>query len=240
MQAVIEGLGIQRPLQREVLAPAEVVIAVDAPGDGEMVEDHVVDIVRRHRVVALIGRLVLVAQANPQVANDDVGGAVNQERVVLETNAVAGGGLPGNGEVGPFDLQLMLELNRAAHVEHDGPRSAHCAKSLPQRTGSGVVQIRDVIHIAAASAFGEPAKTFGAGKGELLARGGRRRAGWRGRGGCDRCGECEQGGRRREGGAGRAEGVMRGLRRTHRDGHPQSSRGDRGWNTKQCHRHLFN
>ena len=59
VQAVIQGLGIDRPLQREIAAAPQVVVAVDAPGRRDVVEDHVVDVVGRDGVGIAV-RLVLV------------------------------------------------------------------------------------------------------------------------------------------------------------------------------------
>src|SRR4051794_38999569 len=44
VKAVVQGFGINRPLQREIAAAAQVVVAIDSPTGADVIEDDIVDI----------------------------------------------------------------------------------------------------------------------------------------------------------------------------------------------------
>ena len=155
------ALRIDRPLEREMAAPAQVVIGIDAPGGGNVVEDDKFDVVRGDRVVAGRLFLVLVSQANAQIANDDVRSPAQLERMILETDAIPRGRLAGDREIGILHHQVALQLDGAGEIEDDGARSRGAADALSQRSRARVAEIGDVIDVAAATAFGEPAEPLG-------------------------------------------------------------------------------
>ena len=94
VQAVVQRLGVDRPLEGEVPAPAEVVDAVDAPRRRDVVEDDVVDVVGVHPVGAGRPRLVLVAEPDAEIADDDVRRLLDLERLVLQADPSPGAVCP--------------------------------------------------------------------------------------------------------------------------------------------------
>ena len=89
----------------------------------------------------------LVADPDADVADDDVVRVRAAEGVVLEADAVARRGLPGDREVRVADDELRLQRDHPADAEHDRPRAARLDR-LPQAAGAGVVQVRHLVHLA--------------------------------------------------------------------------------------------
>ena len=47
VQTVVERLGIDAPLDRDVASPSEIIISIDAPSRREVVENQMVDVIGR-------------------------------------------------------------------------------------------------------------------------------------------------------------------------------------------------
>jgi hypothetical protein len=124
-----------------------------------VVEDDVRAAADRDRIVFLAG---LVADPRAQVADDHVVG-VDQELAVAQGDPVAGGGLAGDGDVIVGDLQVALQADHPADIEHHDARTLGLDGGA-QRAGTGVVQIGHLDHATAATALGELAEAFGAWK----------------------------------------------------------------------------
>src|SRR5437870_1121217 len=100
MQALVQRLAEDAPLQREVSAAPQIVRAVNRPTQRAMIEDHAVNVLGIQRVVTALRalRLVFVAEAAAQVTHDDVCGVSDLKRKILERDAVAGRSLAGDGD----------------------------------------------------------------------------------------------------------------------------------------------
>ena len=83
-----------------------------------MVDDDVGDRVSPQGVVADLE----VAAAEPQVADDDVVG-VDVDALAPDADAVAGGGLAGEGEERVLDVQRAFERDQAGDAEDDDARA---------------------------------------------------------------------------------------------------------------------
>jgi hypothetical protein len=104
------------------------------------------------------------------VADHDVA-AVDDEGAELESDAVAGGGLTGNGDAGFVEVELV-DADVTADAEDDGAAGGGCrGDGVGEGAGAAAVEIGDVIDVAAAAAAGEGAETLGAGEGRDLGRG---------------------------------------------------------------------
>ena len=126
-----------------------------------------------HRVGA--GELLAVAPAD--VADDEVV-ARQVHRVVPETNAVAGGGLAGDGDFvfveGESAAGAGWQADVAGNGEDDGAALGGCGgHGIGEGTGTGGVAVGDRIDIAAPTAVGSGAEAFRTGKGGELGVGSR-------------------------------------------------------------------
>ena len=161
VDGVGEAFAEDAPLHGEVLVAVEGRAFVRAPAHAAMVDDDVLLVASPHGVVF---GLVLVAHAAADEADDDVVG-LHHERVVLQADAVAGGGLSGDGDVAVLYLKCLFQLDDARDVEYDdaGPCLPEAGT---ERAFAVVVQVGHVVDGSAPSAGGgEACVAFGAGKG---------------------------------------------------------------------------
>src|SRR5581483_12089247 len=156
----VQCLGDEASLHGDVARLAGTEPLVDAPTDRAVVVD---DVVAAAGAGAVLRRPGLVADPDADVADDDVVGVGAAERVVLEADAVARGGLPGDGDVRVADDQLRLQGDDATDAEDDRPRAARL-DGRAERPWAGVVEVRHLVHPAAAAADGEPAVALGLGE----------------------------------------------------------------------------
>ena len=144
---------------------------VAAPHDVAVVDDHVVDF---HAVVAVdddhvggVDHLRRAARAHAQMTNDAVVKPPSEhERPIDPTQlhpARAGLGRDGHVAVGLAQNDVALELDRAAHVEHDDTRSGLGAR-VAQAAGTVVRQARDAYDATTATAGCAGAKPLGGGE----------------------------------------------------------------------------
>ena len=112
------------------------------------------------------------AGPDAQKTDDFIVFRAERQFVAHEADAVAGGGLAGNGQiVGAGDG--AAEDNVAAHVKHN--RAVGLADGIAERARAAVVGVDHMIDGASASAGGIGAEAISAGEGEWLGR-----LGWRG------------------------------------------------------------
>ena len=125
MQAEVERLTQDTPLERKIAAAAEVMCPINGPTQGAMVENDSVDILGIEGVVATFGtnRFVFVPEAEAKITHNHVRGASNLEREILEGDAVAGCGLASKGDIGFVEREPALERDRARNTKYDGARS---------------------------------------------------------------------------------------------------------------------
>ena len=192
MACVEEALSHRRPLDGDVVRVAgDRYRFVHAPRGGDVVQDHVVRAGDADHVGVVILRFVsgvggagekFVARPESHVLDDDVIHVVDVEFVIGERDAAAGGGLAGDRDFAlAAELEPIVEIDRAAHGEDDRPPGRRGGEdAVPQAAddcrldsvgrmiavvvGIVVVERRDDVHVAAASARGQPAGTFRAGK----------------------------------------------------------------------------
>ena len=111
------------------------------------------------------------------MADDDVGGR-DPEGAVLQADAVAGGGLAGDGDLRLGEAE-SVDVDVAADGEDDGAAGGGgIGEAVGEGTGVGGAagEIGDVVDVAAATAGGIGAVALGAGEGGDLGVNGRRRA----------------------------------------------------------------
>ncbi len=131
-----------------------------------MIDDDMPRVRRAEAVFFLLTRRESLAKS--QVANDDVGGTGDRDLIVSCGHALTRSRLAGNRDVAA-DVKNGLQFDVAADIKHDHPLTF--ADRVAKRAVTGVVQVDHVIHIAAASAGGEPAEPFSRWKGELSGHG---------------------------------------------------------------------
>src|SRR5262249_4286350 len=147
----------------DVAALAGAEALVDAPANRAVVED---DVIAAAGAAAVLRDAGLVAEADADVADDDVVRLETAEGVVLQADAVARRRLPGDRQVRVVNDQLRLQRDDAADAEDDRARSAGLDR-LAQAARSGVVEVRDLVHLAAPAAAGEASVALGLGKGQV-------------------------------------------------------------------------
>src|SRR5690606_9987833 len=114
-------------------------VFVHTPTGRTMVDDHLLDRI----ATDIVGSLAAFAHtaANPQVANDDVA-SVDVERSTSQTDAVPGGGLPRDGDVGVVDIEVALQANNPGNAKHNDARTLG-GNSFAKAAGATVVEIGD-------------------------------------------------------------------------------------------------
>src|SRR5438093_6733096 len=145
-----------------------------APTARAVVHDEVVTVVNAEAVGSELA--VVISGAKTQEADDHVMCSRERESVpaalgFLDADAVAGGGLAGDGDIGFADLQ-PLRLDHAAYPEDHGARAFRLNR-FAQTARTGVVEVRDEKNSATASALGIGAITLGAGECQEAASNGR-------------------------------------------------------------------
>ena len=89
VKTVVQCFGVNGPLECEVAAAAQVVVAINSSAGAEVIEDDMVDICGIDAIWARGARLVLIAQTNTQVADDDVRSFPNAESLISQADAIA-------------------------------------------------------------------------------------------------------------------------------------------------------
>ncbi len=164
VSTVVETFAQDTPLEGIVLAISGVLITVYAPADRDVVEYQMVAVVYRDGIGTAGMRFVLVAQTHADVADYDVGGFAEAQFVILERDAVARGGLPGDGEAFGLDSELRFELDRARDLDDDGAWAFGRVDPVAKRPWARVVYVGYVIDVSSAPTFGESSVAFGAGE----------------------------------------------------------------------------
>ena len=107
-----------------------------------------------------------VAGAEAHIAHNHIG-CRDAEIPIGHTDAVAGGGLSGNGDIAMAQFQLRLQMDGATHIEYNGARACLVA-SPTERACAGIVQIGHMIHLSTTSASDVASISLGSGKGGCL------------------------------------------------------------------------
>src|SRR5260221_1547047 len=125
-----------------------------------MIEDHVAAIARDIDGVHFAFRDVAGAAADE--AHDDVV-RTNADLASAEADAVAGCGLARDRRVRLGDADGFLQIHDPGDAKHDHSRPFHLA-GVAEAAGTGVVEIADEDHFAAAATGRSGAKSLGAWK----------------------------------------------------------------------------
>ncbi len=113
VKTVVETFAQDTPLEGVVLAISGVLITVYSPTGRNVVEYQIVAIIYRDSIGTAGPRFVFVTKAHADVADYDIGGFAEAQFVIFERDAVARGGLPGDGEPFGLDSNLRFELDSA-------------------------------------------------------------------------------------------------------------------------------
>ena len=122
-----------------------------------MIDDDVMAVVDRQRITF---HLILVTHTETKETDDDIA-CLDHHGVAGYADAVTRCCLTGDGYVTALDLQLLTEVDRSRHIEHDRTCAVHLQR-LAQRTDDGLAggfvllvgEGRDVHNYATASTGG--------------------------------------------------------------------------------------
>ncbi len=157
-----KALGDNIPGEGKVFHAIERGAFVGTPANGAVVDNNFLEriAVFVHYLHGVVLGLLLVPHPAADETDNDVAG-MNPERVILQADTVAGGGLTGNGEISLLDLQLFLKRDGSGHVKNNGERALGILNAIAERTlGVVVVQGRHMVNLAPAAAGGEHAAAF--------------------------------------------------------------------------------
>ena len=162
MPRIVERLGDQRALERDIFRAARAEGFVNRPTDGAMVNDAVIRRSHAHAVERGAGN---ISRPHANVADDDIRRAQHSEIIFAEADALARRRLPGDGEVGirRMNDEPRFERDKTGDLEDNSAR-AGLLDGITQTAGTGVVQIGDMDDASAAPAGGETAIARGRGK----------------------------------------------------------------------------
>ena len=91
-------------------------------------------------------------------------GFLHRRQPTPEGDAVARRRLAGDGEIGFVDLEIRKQGDGAGNVEDNGPAACGRLDAVAQTARTGIIQVDDVINVAAAAADGQAARAFRAGE----------------------------------------------------------------------------
>src|SRR5262245_7837404 len=107
------------------------------------------------------------------MADDNVGG-VDAQSIIRDDDAFAGSRFTRDSDVGVVEIQVRVQGDCTADVEHNRPRTVEGrGQAVPQGADARVVQRRDVVDVSSAPAGDEAPFALGAGKGRKLSVNGR-------------------------------------------------------------------
>jgi len=137
-----------------------------APFDRNVIENH---IAAAGEVERAAGRVAADTLPKTQKAHDDVVGAAERNRMPVNGDTVARGGLPGESEIAAR-RHVGQQPDDASHVEDDD--AGAFADGVAERAGAGVAQVGHMIDFTAATAGRAGAETLGGGESQERWRGG--------------------------------------------------------------------
>src|SRR6266478_3821518 len=108
VETIVQCLGINRPLEREISAAPQIMVTVDSPRRRNVIEDHLIHVVGVDAIVTGGTRFIAIAESEAQVTNDYVRSIFNAKRVIAHANAIAGGRLAGDGDVRLVDNEARF------------------------------------------------------------------------------------------------------------------------------------
>jgi len=123
-----------------------------------MIHDDITDRVAAQRIVTIL----YVAAAETQITQYNIV-RVDFRCLPAYTNAVARGGLAGNGYIRIGDCKKLFQRNDTGYAENYDTNS-FCFDSFPEAAGSGVVEISHLENPAAAAPRRKSSSAFGAGE----------------------------------------------------------------------------
>ena len=115
-----------------------------------MVQDHIREIVGAKGVGAA-RFFVLIAQADPDIAYNDIAAVSDADSMIAQRDSVAGGGLAGNSQVRFVDLKLGFKLDCTGDIEDDCAWAAGRDDSVTERAGPFVFEVSNMVNVAAAA-----------------------------------------------------------------------------------------
>ena len=110
VRAVMQRFGNDVSLERNVLCAARTRAFIRTPTDGTMVHDAIVATAQARAVHRFV---CPIANAKTDVADDDIVGGVGARAIIRETNAIARGGLSGDGAIWVMDRARFLQMDQA-------------------------------------------------------------------------------------------------------------------------------
>ena len=116
-----------------------------------MVEDDILVVTPPDTVLLRFGGILgRIAQTETDIADNHVVG-IDPHGVVAQADAVARGGLAGDGQVSVLNAQIAQQFDRSRHVEDDDA-FARSLDGLARRPGARIIEIGDMPDLAAAAA----------------------------------------------------------------------------------------
>ena len=173
MQAAIpHGFGNQAPLHGHVHIAVERSRLVDAPAHGAMIQDDVIQVtspdavfaVRLAGIDVLLRPRRLVTQAETHEADDDIV-SLQDHRIILQADTVAGSRLACDGQVSLVNFQIGGQGDEARHVKHDSARSGLAHRPAKRAFRTVIGQLGHMQDLAAAAAGGVHSPTLGSREG---------------------------------------------------------------------------
>ena len=159
VSGILQALRNDTPLHGEVLTAINRQALIDAPTDRAVVDDDIV-VIHRSQAVALVFIYMAIAQAETHITDDDIV-AVDGDGIVGHADTVTRSRLSKDGFVG-FDAERLGQEDGSGHIEDDDALTG-LLDAIAQGTFQvGVVEARDVIDAAAASACGIHPESFSA------------------------------------------------------------------------------
>ena len=168
VKTVVETFAQDTPLEGVVLAISGVLITVYSPACRDVVEYQIVAIIYRDGIGAAGPRFVFVAKANADVADYDIGRFAEAQCVILERDAVAGGGLSGDGEPFGLDFNFRFQFDSARYLEDNGAWPFGRLDPVAKRSRPRVVGVGLIIYVAANPPPRQKGGAIGGGEGQSL------------------------------------------------------------------------
>src|SRR3954468_24648501 len=96
VKTIVQRLGINRPLEREISTAPQIMIAIDSPRRRNVIEDHLVHVVGVDAIVTRGTRIIAIAEPETHVTDNNVRRILDAKRMIAQANAIAGRRLAGD------------------------------------------------------------------------------------------------------------------------------------------------
>ena len=138
------------PLHGEVFVVVIRGYFVNAPGEGAVVEDDIVELSAPGGISTIID-IFKLGTADSDKAHDDIV-ARQANGIISQGNALSRSSLSGNGKTVTLDEEIRFEVHITTHVKDNGAVAGR--HGVSERTGSRVVEVGDMINRTVTSARG--------------------------------------------------------------------------------------